>query len=139
MRTWCSCRGAVLEACDSLDGLADGMVQDFTGCTSRGRSPKLAAITCTGAKTERACRPRRSAALKKVFGGARDVDRATPRMPAGRGMRRRRQGRRRLQPGLAHRGRSGAYDAPANAAINLTLGAQRPAVDVRDAAGCRRR
>ena len=62
---------AVLEACDAMDGAADGMVQNFASCTTAAVAPKLSAITCTGAKAESCLSPAQVAALKKVFGGAR--------------------------------------------------------------------
>ena len=62
---------AVLEACDAIDGAADGLVQSFASCTTPIVAPKLAAITCKGAKSETCVTPAQVAALKKVFGGAR--------------------------------------------------------------------
>jgi feruloyl esterase len=114
--------GAVLEACDSLDGAADGMVQGFAACTTDAVTPKLAAITCTGAKTESCLSSAQVAALKKVFGGARtskgEAAYASWAWDAGVGG----------KVGDAYNQgwriwKIGPYGAPANAAINLTLGA----------------
>jgi Tannase and feruloyl esterase len=42
---------AILTACDSLDGLADGMVSNPEACTTAVVSPVLNALQCSGAKT----------------------------------------------------------------------------------------
>lgn len=42
---------AVLDACDALDGLTDGMVNQPLLCTTPRVKPKLDALRCTGAKT----------------------------------------------------------------------------------------
>ena len=42
---------AILTACDSLDGVADGMVNNSQACTTAVVSPVLNALQCTGAKT----------------------------------------------------------------------------------------
>ncbi len=42
---------AILTACDSLDGLADGMVNNSQACTTAVVSPVLNALQCAGAKT----------------------------------------------------------------------------------------
>jgi hypothetical protein len=44
-------RNAVLSACDGLDGLVDGIVDNPPACTPAVVNPALAAIQCTGAKT----------------------------------------------------------------------------------------
>jgi feruloyl esterase len=62
---------AVLAACDGLDGLADGMNQNFTACTTAVVKPRLSAIACHGAKTESCLLPTQVTALEAVFGGAR--------------------------------------------------------------------
>jgi hypothetical protein len=63
---------AILSACDRLDGLVDGIVDDFTACTNRLVYPALSRFTCkpgqaphggtclTAAQVE---------ALKKIFAG----------------------------------------------------------------------
>ena len=114
--------GAVLEACDGLDGAADGMVQNFTACTTAAVAPKLSAVTCADARTESCLSPAQVTALKKVFGGARtstgEAVYAGWAWDAGIGGRVGdvyNQGWRAWKPG--------PYGAPANAAINLTLGA----------------
>lgn len=113
---------AVTGACDSLDGLADGMVQDFTGCTTAVVEPRLAAITCRGAKDASCVSPAQVAALKRVYGG--------PRTTSGVAV----YSTWAWDPGIGGRvgavynqgwrsWKLGAYAAPANSAINLTLGA----------------
>ena len=42
---------AVLEACDQLDGLTDGMVSNPQACTTAVVAPKLNALQCTAGKT----------------------------------------------------------------------------------------
>ncbi len=45
-------RDAVNRACDRDDGLEDGMVQDFRGCTAARVKPHLAARICPGVKAD---------------------------------------------------------------------------------------
>jgi feruloyl esterase len=66
--------GAVLKACDNLDGTVDGMVENFTACTTAQVAPALAAATCAGDKTPACLAPAQVAALRKVFDGARGRD-----------------------------------------------------------------
>ena len=42
---------AVLDACDALDGVADGMVSNSQACTTPRVKPKLEALRCTADKT----------------------------------------------------------------------------------------
>jgi pimeloyl-ACP methyl ester carboxylesterase len=114
--------GAVLAACDSLDGAADGLVQNFTACTTAIVEPRLAALTCAAEKTP-ACLDRvQIAALETVFAGARTSTgvQVYPGWPWDAGI------GGRLGAGYNQGWRSwklGAYAAPRNTAINLTLGA----------------
>jgi feruloyl esterase len=62
---------AVLAACDRLDGTVDGMVENFTACTTARVAPELAAATCPGAKTPACLAPAQVAALRKVVAGAK--------------------------------------------------------------------
>ena len=66
--------GAVLKACDELDGLKDGMVENYTGCTTAKVAPALAEITCTGPKTPDCLLPVQVSAMRKVMDGARGKD-----------------------------------------------------------------
>ena len=63
--------GAVLKACDGLDGTVDGMVENFTACTMARVAPALAAVTCKDVKTAGCLAPAQVAALRRVFGGAK--------------------------------------------------------------------
>lgn len=65
---------AVLQACDGLDGLTDGMVENLSACTTQRVAPTLAAITCRGAKAPDCLLPAQITALRKVFDGARARD-----------------------------------------------------------------
>jgi hypothetical protein len=38
---------AILSACDRLDGLVDGIIDDYTGCTNKRVYPALEAFTCS--------------------------------------------------------------------------------------------
>jgi feruloyl esterase len=42
---------AILDACDALDGVADGMVSNSQACTTRRVKPRLDALRCTADKT----------------------------------------------------------------------------------------
>jgi poly(3-hydroxybutyrate) depolymerase len=64
---------AILTACDSLDGLADGIIDNFPGCTPAIVGTKLAAITCKGPKRNTCISTAQVAALQKLFGGARSA------------------------------------------------------------------
>ena len=63
--------GAVLKACDALDGLADGMVENYTACTTARVAPALEALACTGPKTTDCLLRAQIAAMRKVMDGAR--------------------------------------------------------------------
>jgi feruloyl esterase len=60
---------AILAACDALDGLADGIVDNYGACTSRKVYPKLEAIQCAGAKTATCLSPGQITALKEIYAG----------------------------------------------------------------------
>jgi pimeloyl-ACP methyl ester carboxylesterase len=62
-------RDAVLSACDSLDGLADGIVDNLPACTKPLVNAKLAAIQCTGAKTDSCLSADQVATMQKAFDG----------------------------------------------------------------------
>jgi len=63
---------AILGACDALDGLADGVIDNFTGCTTEVVAPKLAAVTCKGPKRNNCISAAQVAALQKIYNGATD-------------------------------------------------------------------
>ena len=64
---------AITTACDSLDGLADGIIDNFPACTAALVATKLAAITCKGPKRNTCLSVAQVAALQKIFAGARSA------------------------------------------------------------------
>ena len=113
---------AVLDACDALDGLRDGMVFAFTQCTTARVRPYLARITCRAGKAPDCLLPTQVGALVRVFDGARGRDGkllyATWPWDAGVGGK---------SPTGFHQGwrqwKIGRYDDSRNNAINVTLAA----------------
>ena len=63
----------ILAACDTLDGVKDGMVTNFPSCTNARVYPQLAKITCKAEKAPTCLSADQVDALKKVYGGARDA------------------------------------------------------------------
>ena len=59
--------GAILQACDALDGVADGMVQHFKACTFNP-----AVLQCPGAKDATCLSAMQVGALQALFDGPRD-------------------------------------------------------------------
>ncbi len=113
---------AVLAACDARDGLADGIVDDFPGCTTPMVAAKLAEVTCKGPKRVTCLSAVQATALQKLYTGARDArgeplyaDWAWDRGLGGRVGDAYNQGWRIWK--------MGPHDAPVNAAIIATLGA----------------
>ena len=51
---------AVLDACDQLDGVADGMVSNSQACTTPRVAPRLDALSCAGTRRSPASRPTKS-------------------------------------------------------------------------------
>src|SRR5579871_840912 len=112
----------ILEACDGLDGLEDGIIDNFPACTSAVVGPKFTAITCKGPKLNTCLSAGQVAALEKVFNGAKNskgemlyADWAWDRGIGGKLGDNYNQGWRAWK--------LGAYDAPQNTGINVTLGA----------------
>lgn len=64
---------AILAACDTLDSTRDGMIENFTACTTARVVPQLAKVTCKSdalaEKTAECLLPMQVAALRKVYGG----------------------------------------------------------------------
>jgi feruloyl esterase len=113
---------AILQACDGLDGVKDGLIQDFPSCTTKTVEPWLSIMTCRGAKDASCIAPEQAMALKKVFDGARTSRGETAYAPwawdAGIGGK--------LADAYNQGWRAwkiGAYASETNSAINLTLGA----------------
>lgn len=63
-------RNAVLKACDSLDGLADGILDNLSACTKSRVEPELAQLQCTGAKTDSCLTSDQIQTLENAFDGA---------------------------------------------------------------------
>jgi hypothetical protein len=63
---------AVLSACDADDGLKDGMINAFMGCTTRKVRPALAARTCHAAKGPECLSAAQIRALLRSMAGPRD-------------------------------------------------------------------
>jgi poly(3-hydroxybutyrate) depolymerase len=61
---------AITAACDALDGLQDGIIDNFPACAASIVAPKLAAITCKGAKRNTCLSAAQVAALQRIFAGA---------------------------------------------------------------------
>ena len=60
---------AVMEACDGLDGLKDGIANNTDACTDAVVVPKLNALTCQGAKTTGCLSGAQIGALRTVMAG----------------------------------------------------------------------
>ena len=65
-------RNAVLAACDSLDGLADGIVDNLPACTKPQVTVKLAQVQCTGAKNDSCLSADQIATMSRAFDGTFD-------------------------------------------------------------------
>ena len=60
--------GAALQACDALDGVKDGVIDDPTRCHF---SPST--LLCTGAESDACLTAPQVAALEKIYGGAHNI------------------------------------------------------------------
>lgn len=60
---------AILAACDALDGLVDGIVDNYPACTNDRVYPQLKAIQCTGPKTSTCLSAGQIEALKIIYAG----------------------------------------------------------------------
>jgi hypothetical protein len=113
---------AIIDACDRLDDLADGIIDNFLACTPEVVAPKLAAITCKGPKRNTCLASAQISALQKVLAGPRDskgemlyADWAWDRGFGGKNGETFYQGWRSWK--------IGGHDAPNNSSISSTLGA----------------
>jgi len=113
---------AIIGACDELDKLQDGIIDNFPACTAEVVGQKLAPLTCKGPKRSTCLLPSQIDALKKVYGGAKNSkgemlysDWAWDRGLAGKVGENYNVGWRVWKAGI--------HDAPNNSAINTTLGA----------------
>ena len=60
---------AVLAACDSLDGLLDGIANNIDACTDAVVMPKLTALTCTAGKNDSCLSGAQITAFQKAMAG----------------------------------------------------------------------
>ena len=60
---------AVLEACDALDGLKDGIANNLNACTDAVVVPKLLALTCQAGKTDRCLTAEQISAFRTLMAG----------------------------------------------------------------------
>ena len=60
---------AVMEACDGLDGLKDGIANNIDACTDAVVVPRLTALTCQGDKTTSCLTGEQIGALRTVMAG----------------------------------------------------------------------
>jgi feruloyl esterase len=112
---------AILGACDSLDGLADGIIDNFPACTLSVVTPRFAAVTCKGPKRNACLSSAQVAAIQKLFAGPKNAkgellyaDWAWDRGIGGKINEAYNQGWRSWK--------LGAFDAPNNSSIISTLG-----------------
>jgi hypothetical protein len=105
---------AVLAACDELDGLKDGIIDNLTGCTTAAVTPKLSALRCSGPKRSTCLSSAQLSALEKIMAGPKnsqgDVLYSDWQWDRGIG-----------SPGWRV-WKMGMYDSPTNSAIIATLG-----------------
>jgi len=106
--------GAIVAACDKLDGLEDGLIANFRACANAVVKPRLEALTCKAAKDATCLTAAQIAALEKVYGGAKNSKGESLysdwAWDAGVGS------------GGWRAWKIGAYAARGNSAINATLG-----------------
>ncbi len=111
---------AVLNACDALDGLQDGIVDNWQACTSAQVYPALDQVQCQGAKQDGCLSAGQVQALKTIWAGARITPTASRSTPTGSGT------RACPAPPRCGSGRSAPRRLPGqplvNNALNLTLG-----------------
>lgn len=65
-------RNAVLKACDALDGLADGTVDNLAACTTPRVHAQLQAAQCTGAKADDCLTADQITTLETAYAGVTD-------------------------------------------------------------------
>lgn len=114
--------GAVLSACDKLDGAEDGMIANFSGCTDALVKPKLQMLTCKGQKDSNCLTADQITAIEKVYSGARNSrgEQLYAQWPWDVGV------GGKLGPAYNPGWRIwkiGMFNSPANSGINATLGA----------------
>ncbi|MBU0557297.1 MAG: tannase/feruloyl esterase family alpha/beta hydrolase [Alphaproteobacteria bacterium] len=65
---------AILRSCDKLDGLSDGLVQNFRQCTSERLKPALSALTCTNGKTDSCLTQAQVTGLIEIHEGPKNAE-----------------------------------------------------------------
>jgi pimeloyl-ACP methyl ester carboxylesterase len=112
---------AILAACDRLDGLEDGIIDNLTACSGPVVAPRLADITCRGPKRTTCLSAGQVTALEKIFAGPVNAkgellyaDWQWDRGIGGKNGETYYQGWRVWKMGI--------YDSPVNSAIIATLG-----------------
>src|SRR5262249_27786624 len=60
---------AILSACDRLDGLEDGIIDNFPACTPAVVTPKLSTIVCKGPKRITCLSTAQITAIQKIYAG----------------------------------------------------------------------
>ncbi|CAN5608454.1 tannase/feruloyl esterase family alpha/beta hydrolase [soil metagenome] len=63
---------AIMQACDGLDGLTDGISNNLAACTDAVVVPQLNALTCSGAKTESCLTAGQITALRTAYAGPKN-------------------------------------------------------------------
>jgi pimeloyl-ACP methyl ester carboxylesterase len=105
---------AVLDACDNLDGLADGIIANFPACKAALVKSKLTALACAGSKQADCLSGVQISALEKVFAG--------PVNSKGQAL----YSDWAFDAGISNPGwriwKLGMFNAPSNSSINATLG-----------------
>ena len=111
---------AILDACDGLDGLRDGMSNNLAACGDAVVVPKLTALTCQGGKTATCLTASQVSALRTIYAGPK-TSTGVQLYPS-----------QVWDPGIGgmngaafnqgfRRWWFGTYDSPTNDAIKLTL------------------
>lgn len=72
---------AVLDTCDGLDGLVDGMVNKPLSCTTALMTPALNALQCAGAKTASCLTGDQIGAVQKIYAGVTTPSGKQPYFP----------------------------------------------------------
>ena len=118
---------AVLGACDALDGLADGVIDNFRACTTDLVAQKLAEVTCKGPKRDGCLLPAQVAAIERIYAGPKNSkgEELYSDWAWDRGMGGKLGGA--APPDAYNVGwrvwKMGVYDAPVNNSITTSLGA----------------
>ena len=69
---------AILDACDALDGVADGMVSNSQACTTRRVKPQLDALRCTAGKTPACLASDQVDAILNIYASGAPTSRGKP-------------------------------------------------------------